>query len=114
MKNYSSNGDNLTLTVPAGGVLGGVPMLIGTNLFGVPVADNATVGDSFALRVKGVFSDMPKAAGAAWAEGDVVYWDNTAKNFTKTSASNTKVGVAVAAALSADTVGVVKIGPSIG
>jgi predicted RecA/RadA family phage recombinase len=114
MKNYVSNGDNLTLTVPAGGVLGGVPILIGTNLFGVPIADNATVGDTFTMRVKGIFSDMPKAAGAAWAEGDAVYWDNTAKNFTKTSASNTKVGVAVVAAASGDTVGTVKIGPVVG
>jgi predicted RecA/RadA family phage recombinase len=114
MKNYVSDGDNLTLTVPAGGVLGGVPILIGTNIFGVPVADNATVGDSFSLRVRGVFSDMPKAAGATWAEGDAVYWDNTAKNLTKTATSNTRVGTAVVAALSADTVGTVKIGPVVG
>jgi predicted RecA/RadA family phage recombinase len=113
MKNYGSQGDTLTLTVPAGGVSSGVPVLIGAGIFGVPVTDGA-VGDSFALKMSGVFTDMPKAAGAAWAEGDYVYWDNTAKNFTKTSASNTRVGVAVAAAQSADTVGVVKLGPVVG
>lgn len=114
MKNYVSDGDNLTLTVPAGGVTGGTPILIGTNLFGVPIADNATVGDTFVMRVKGVYSDMPKDTAAAWAEGDVLYWDNTAKKFTKTSAGNTKVGAAVAVALIADTVGTVKIGPVVG
>lgn len=114
MKNYVSDGDNITLTVPAGGVVGGTPILIGTNLFGVPIADNATVGDSFTMRVKGVYSDMPKAAGAAWAEGDPLYWDNTAKNFTKTSASNTAVGVAVVAAASGDTVGTVRLWQRVG
>lgn len=45
-----------------------------------------------------------KATGAAWAVGDDIYWDATAKKFTKTSTDNTKCGVALAPALSADTV----------
>lgn len=113
MKNFVSQGDTLTLTAPAGGVLSGVAVLIGTNIFGVPVTD-ADAGDVFALKTSGVYENQPKAAGAAWAEGDAVYWDNVAKNFTKTSAGNTRVGAAVVAALSGDTVGTVKLGPVVG
>lgn len=113
MKNYVSDGHVLTVTAPAGGVTSGTPTLIGTNLFGIPVTD-AAVGEQFALKVGGVFEGVAKDTAAAWAEGDLVYWDNTNKRFTKTSAGNTKVGVAVAAALIADTTGTVKIGPTIG
>lgn len=49
-------------------------------------------------------SDAPKAAGAAWAVGDALYWDASAKAFTKTSTANTACGYALAAAASADTV----------
>lgn len=113
MKNYVSDGHFLPLTAPAGGVTSGTPVLIGTNIFGVPVAD-AVAGDTFSLKVNGVFENVAKDTAAAWAEGDLLYWDNTAKKFTKTSAGNTKVGVAVVAALIADTTGTVKIGPIVG
>jgi predicted RecA/RadA family phage recombinase len=106
-------GDNLTVTSPVGGTVSGTAYLIGTNIFGVAFTDSVA-GDDVALRTDGVFENMPKAAGAAWVQGDLLYWDNTAKNFTKTSTSNTKVGVAALAALSGDTVGTVNIGPMIG
>lgn len=51
-----------------------------------------------------LISDAPKAAGAAWSVGDALYWDDTAKNFTKTSSANTLCGYALSAAASADTV----------
>lgn len=50
-------------------------------------------------------SDVPKATGAAWSVGDALYWDDAAKNFTKTSAGNTACGYALAAAQSADAIG---------
>lgn len=49
-------------------------------------------------------SGMAKATGAAWSVGDLLYWDDTAKNLTKTVGSNTKVGYCLEAALSADAV----------
>ncbi|NEW96639.1 DUF2190 family protein [Rhodopseudomonas sp. BR0G17] len=113
MQNYNSKGGTLQLTAPAGGVVGGSPVQIGAGIFGVPVA-NAAAGDSFSLVTKGVFSDVPKATGAAWAEGDYLYWDNTAKNLTKTATNNLRVGVAVSAAASGDAVGAAKIGPVVG
>lgn len=48
-------------------------------------------------------SGAPKATGGAFMVNGPVYWDNTAKNFTATSTSNTLVGYALEAALSADT-----------
>jgi predicted RecA/RadA family phage recombinase len=106
MKNYLQHGDTLSLTAPAGGVVSGAPYLIGAGIFGVAV-HSAAEGEAFELRRRGVFSGMPKASGAAWAEGAVLYWDNTAKNFTTTVGSNTRVGAAVAAAASGDATGTV-------
>lgn len=113
MKTYVKQGDTLTVTSPAGGTLSGVPFLVGAALFGVAVTDSAA-GDDVEMKRTGLFTDMPKAAGAAWAQGDILYWDNTAKSFTKTAGGNTRAGVAVQPALSADTVGVVIVGPAIG
>lgn len=113
MKTFVKQGDTLTVTSPAGGTLSGVPVLIGAALFGIAVTDSAA-GDDIEIKRTGLYTDMPKAAGAAWAQGDILYWDNTAKAFTKTVASNTRVGVAAQPALSADTVGVVLVGPAIG
>lgn len=47
----------------------------------------------------------PKATGTAWAPGDPLYWDDTAKKLTETSASNTLCGYALEAAASGDTTG---------
>jgi predicted RecA/RadA family phage recombinase len=49
-------------------------------------------------------SDAPKATGQVWSVGSLLYWDDTAKNFTTTVGTNTKCGHALAAALSADVV----------
>jgi predicted RecA/RadA family phage recombinase len=57
--------------------------------------------------------DVPSDTGAAWAVGDVVYWDDTAKVFTKTTTSNTKAGqVTAAAKLSAATTGRIRLQPA--
>ena len=61
---------------------------------------------------RGVYDGVPKAAGAAWAIGDILYWDNTAGNFTKTATNNTRVGSALSVQASGDVVGRVKLGIS--
>ena len=91
MKNYIQDGDTLPLTAPSGGVVGGSFYKIG--LLVVCAAHDAAETVSFEARLKGVF-DAPKAASPAWTEGAVVYWDDSAKNFTTTSSGNTKAGVA--------------------
>jgi predicted RecA/RadA family phage recombinase len=67
--------------------------LVGT-VVGIASSDvaNAARGE---FDVTGIF-DVPKATGTAWTEGATIYWDNTAKNFTTVSTSNTKAGVALA------------------
>lgn len=105
-RNFVQPGNVVTLTAPTGGVVAGTVYLIGTLLV---VAQN-TVAQTlpFEGMVIGVFT-LPKATGQAWTEGAKVYWDNTAKNFTTTSTSNTLAGVAVAAAASGDTTGSVRL-----
>lgn len=88
MKNFVQKGDVVTLTAPAGGVVGGNGYLLGA-LFGVAEGD-AVAADTFSLQTVGVV-ELPKAAVAV-AEGALVYWDNTAKNVTTTATSNKLIG----------------------
>lgn len=106
MKNFVQPGLSIECVAPSGGVTAGSPVLIG-GLLVVP-ATTADQGDKFTGHANGVFT-VAKAAGAAWAIGDVVYWDVSEAEFTKTASTNFRVGVAAAAALSADTSGVVRL-----
>lgn len=110
MKNYVQHGDTLDLTAPTGGVASGVPVKIGGQVV-VPQV-SAAEGKTFAAKTTGVFR-LAKATGQSWAECVTLYWDDTAKAFTTTSTSNTKCGHAVAAAASGDTVGLVKLIPTL-
>ncbi len=69
---------------------------------------SATSGADIDVDVIGVF-DLPKATGAAWTQGVRIYWDDTAKNCTTTPSTNKLIGVAMAAALSGDTIGRVRL-----
>lgn len=99
-------GDILTFTAPGGGVTAGTPVLIGDTLV-VPTATVAA-GLTFQGKTTGVFT-CPKTAAQAWAEGVILYWDNTAKSFTTTSTANRRMGAAAVAALAADTTGAVRL-----
>lgn len=109
MKNYVQHGDTLTLTAPSGGVVSGSPVKIG-NLLVVPQA-SAAQGEEFEGKTSGVFEVAKHGAGSAqaWSEGSLVYWDDSNKRFTNTATGNLLAGVAVAAALTADTAGRVKL-----
>lgn len=50
------------------------------------------------------FSGAAKVSGTAFAVGDKLYWDDAAKNVTKTATDNTAIGYAIEPAASADTV----------
>lgn len=97
MKNYIQMGHTVTLVAPAD-VSSGGGVLVG-KLFGVANTD-ALSGADVEVTLCGVF-ELPKASGAITA-GALVYWDNTAKNVTTTSTSNTLIGAAVVAAASGD------------
>lgn len=78
------------------------PVLVNTKVF-IPlntVAEDELNGYVYEAEISGA----PKATGGAFVVGGAVYWDDTAKKFTATSASNTLVGYALAAALAGDTV----------
>jgi predicted RecA/RadA family phage recombinase len=105
MKTYLQNGDTVVVASPGGNASGDF-LSVGA-LHGVAVNTALTGADSPLLRV-GVHS-LAKATGTAWAQGDPLYFDPIAKNFTKTAAGNLAFGLAFAAALSADAVGQVLI-----
>ena len=91
MKNYVQPGKTISLAVPYA-VTSGDGLLVGS-IFGI-ASGNAAIGENLEVDLVGVF-DLKKTASQAWSVGDKVYWDNTAKEVTKTSTGNTLVGVAV-------------------
>jgi predicted RecA/RadA family phage recombinase len=91
MKVFSQVGDVLPFTAAAT-LASGAGVKLG-GLVGIVQGDVAN-GAQGQAAVKGVFT-VPTDTGTAWNDFDTVYWDNTAKNFTKTSTSNTKCGVVV-------------------
>ena len=110
MKNYVQPGNTITLTAPYA-VASGDGLLVGS-IFGISSGDAAS-GEPIEAALVGVF-DLKKVASQAWAAGDKVYWDNTAKEATKTTTSNTLIGVAVAAVAggAGDTIGRVRLNGS--
>jgi len=99
MKNWICQGNQLTLTAPYA-LTSGQGALIGAALFGVAAADIAN-GASGPFHLVGCFA-LTKKAGDTPAQGAKLYWDNTNKYVTTTATSNTYIGAAIAAALSAD------------
>jgi predicted RecA/RadA family phage recombinase len=96
-KNYIQSGKTVTLAAPYQRN-SGEGALVGA-LFGVALSTLAN-GASGEFATQGVF-DLAKAVGAI-TQGALVYWDNTAKNVTTTSTSNTRIGCAIVAAASGD------------
>ena len=94
MKTYIQPGRVLTLTAPYA-VASGAGALVGL-IFGV-AADAVANGATGEFLTEGVVT-IAKTSALAIAVGDILYWDDTNKVVNKTSAGNTKVGVAVSAA----------------
>ena len=89
MKNYVHKGETLTVVAPYAVSSGGGVKL--GNLFGVAV-NNQNQGDSTEIVVMGVF-DLAKDT-STFSSGDAVYWDDTNKVATSTSAGNMVIGTA--------------------
>src|ERR1039457_5524754 len=96
MINFVKSGDNLTLAAPYD-VLSGGGFKVG-NVFGV--AANATLsGADVECDREGVY-DLAKD-NSTFSQGDLAYWDDSAKKVTSTVASNLLIGaVEVVAATS--------------
>ena len=108
MKNFEQPGNSITIPAPAGGVVSGVPVIVGS-LAGIP-GTTAAEGVDFELHLVGVYNPIDKATGAAWAIGDKLYWDGVAKKATKTSAGNTLFAVAAGVAAAGDATGRIRLG----
>lgn len=106
MKNAKQKGEVIEVVAPAGGIASGSVVIKG-GFVGVAVID-AAEGETCTVIREGVF-ELPKATGAAWTQGDSIYWDNTAKNCTKTSSGNTLLGYAFNDAASGDALGNVSL-----
>lgn len=98
MRNFvqgSDKPDVLFVNVAAAGV----PILIGSALFGVPFNDQGA-GSLGPLAITGVFK-MSKATGAV-TPGAKAYWDNTNKKITGAATGNIYVGAFPVGAADAD------------
>jgi predicted RecA/RadA family phage recombinase len=95
MKNYIQEGRMITVAAPAGGVTSGDGVVIGA-LFGI-ASKTAAAGETVTLATDGVF-DLPKLASAVIAAGDVVAWDDTAKQVNAPATGRYPIGIAIEAA----------------
>jgi predicted RecA/RadA family phage recombinase len=96
---YVQNGNVIDVIASADISVGDVVPL--TNMCGVALVDIAA-NDTGSVKLDGVFT-LPTDTGAAWSVGEKVYWDATNKKATKTATSNTPLGFAVTAKVSAGT-----------
>lgn len=103
MKNFLFLGDVVTAVAPEDADSG--EFLKVGSVYGV-AGHAALSGENVELHRRGAFT-LPKATGTAWAFGDELFWDPSAKKFTKDSTKDSVRAVAVAAAESADTTGAV-------
>lgn len=105
MKNFVQKGDVLTLTAPYN-VNSGKGALVGGTIFGIAVNDYLSGATDCEFAREGVFS-IDKVSAQAWAVGQLVYWDDSAKLATTTKSTNIKIGVAVAVAANPSSTGLV-------
>lgn len=107
MKNYVSDGENITVAAPAA-LNSGDGVLVGS-LFGVASRTVAS-GAQVAIVVEGVFT-LPKVGSQAWTVGAKVYWDAANNRCTTVATGNTLIGVATAAVAggAGDTTGTVRL-----
>lgn len=94
MKNYRESGESMTV-VAAAAVVSGTPAVVGDKI-GIPCS-SAAIGEEYELNLTGVYK-LPKASADDIGQGKKVYWSTANSNVTLTSASNTLIGVAHAAA----------------
>lgn len=105
MKNRTQDGETLTLAAPYD-VASGAGMLVGS-LFAVATSA-ALSGATVEACTEGVFVLTALSTDTA-SVGAKLYWDNTNKRLTTTSASNTLVGVATVAKTNGQTTATVYV-----
>ena len=107
MRNFIATGNTIPVASMPEDADSGEFIKVGA-LYGVAQATYAS-GAPGVLARTGVFL-LPKATGTAWSQGDKLFWDISAKKFTKDAAKFPLDAVAFLAALSGDAVGQVLLG----
>lgn len=105
MKNLVQEGKILGVTAPYA-LTSGDGCLVGA-LFGVATMDAAN-GAAVEIMLDGVF-ELKKTSAQAWAVGDRIYWDNSAKECTTVKGTNTLIGAATEAVANPSSTGNVHI-----
>lgn len=107
MKNYVSEGENLTLTAPYAR-LSGEGALVGA-LFGVAVTDVEN-GAEGVFATEGIFT-LAKATGASTggAQGAKAYWVAASKSVSAAASGNTLIGVFAATCADGDATAQVRL-----
>jgi predicted RecA/RadA family phage recombinase len=105
-KNLIAPGEVLDYTVQSGQTISSGDGVLIADTFGVALSDGVE-DDIIPVQIEGVFelTKRAHASNAAIAQGEKVYWDNTAKKIDNTSAAgvNKLVGTAYAATASTAT-----------
>lgn len=100
--NYNGEGDTIPVAAPHNVVAGRI-VIVGIQLFGVATA-NVASGDMATLKRGGRWTfGKVNAVSTSGVAGDIIYWDNTNSQVTKSATSNTKIGVALAPFSNTDT-----------
>lgn len=105
MKNFLQEGEKFTY-VAGGTVTSGDFVMVG-GLHGV-AENSGGSGDTITVLRCGVF-ELAKATGAAWSQGDRLFWDTGTSKFTKDATKTPLAALAFADALSGDAVGLVAL-----
>ena len=108
--NYIQPGQVITVAAPAGGVLSGDGVLIGT-LFGIAQYD-AVEGADVEILTEGVV-EIAKTSALQIGIGDRLFWDATNKVVNKTATAQVCVGVAVSAAPNPSATVRIKLGATV-
>lgn len=96
-----NNSDIVNLLMPYNRT-SGQGVLVGS-IFGVCLLTKAS-GEEGPVQLVGI-ATLPKATGAAWTQGQRLFWDDTNKQVDNTSTLDFCIGCAAVAAGTADTTG---------
>ena len=89
--NYVQPGEVIELTA-TGAVASGAGVKVSQRV-GVAITAAAASGDKYSVALEGVYNIAAKSTDTM-SPGDLVYWDDTAKEVTTTATANTLAGIA--------------------
>lgn len=107
MKNYVEKGDVLEYTNSTGSDIASGDVVVSGSIVGVAMTDIADT-ETGSVQVEGVVR-LTKKAALAITQGDMLFWDSTPGEITKTAADGVPIGVAFTSQGGSDTTVDVKL-----